>query len=211
MACGPRGAAGVAELDLPDGLQADPAGPLTYQLPAHGHAHWDLAVRPQPGAPAGQYFVAARIRDELGQVCEDATAVRLGGPPVPSHSLPLAELLPALEADLAAITAELAVTVLTPEITVRPGESAELAVCLASRAAAEIRGEAQLVSPFGSWTAVSPWTRGFAVSPGKEVTLRYHVRVPMTTRCGAQWWTMVKLMYFGRLHYTCTIPVIIRE
>jgi len=72
-------------------------------------------------------------------------------------------------------------------------------------------GEAQLISPYGSWEAVHPWTRGFSVSPGKEVTLRYHVQVPTTTRRGTHWWTMVKLMYFGRLHYTSSVPVLICE
>jgi hypothetical protein len=49
------------------------------------------------------------------------------------------------------------------------------------------------------------------VSPGKEVTLRYHVGVPITARRGTQWWTMVKLMYFGRLRYTTSVPVLICE
>ena len=100
---------------------------------------------------------------------------------------------------------------LTPEVRVRPGGTGELAVRVANRAASPVRGEAQLISPYGSWPALHPWTRGFSVSPGKEVTLRYHVRVPITTRRGTQWWTMVKLMYFGRLHYTTSVPILICE
>ena len=203
MACGPEPAAGVVELDVPAGLAATPAGPLRYDLPALGHAHWDLAVRGAAGAAPGHYFLAARIRDQLGQVLEDATAVMLGGarwrPAAgpPPDGLPRDALLPALDADQQAIAAELEVTVLTPAVRVRPGAAGELAVRLANRAASPVRGEAQLISPYGSWPAVHPWTRGFSVSPGKEVTLRYHVRVPITTRRGTQWWTMVKLMYFG--------------
>ena len=211
VACGPQPASGVAELDVPDGLVAEPAGPLSYQLPALGHARWDLAVRGRPGAAAGHYFLGARIRDELGQVFEDTTAVLLGQPPAPSLDLPLAELLPALDADQRAIAAEVEVTVLTPVVQVRPGGHGELAVRLANRAASPVRGEAQLISPFGSWPAVHPWTRGFAVPPGKEVTLRYHVRVPVTARRGTQWWTVVKLMYFGRLRYTSSVQLVIRE
>ena len=129
-----------------------------------------------------------------------------GCPPAPALSLPLDELVPAVQADQQAIAAELEVTVLTPALRVAAGQHGELAVRLASRAASPIRGEAQLISPFGSWPAVQPWTRGFAVSPGKEITLRYHVGVPVTTRRGTQWWTMVKLMYFGRtaLHQRCS-------
>ena len=44
---------GVVELDVPPGLTATPAGPLRYDLPALGHAHWDLAVRGAAGAPPG--------------------------------------------------------------------------------------------------------------------------------------------------------------
>ena len=220
VACGLEGAAGAVELDVPDGLVAELAGPggltglggpLHYELPPLGHAEWELAVRGLPGAPTGHYFIAARIRDGLGQLIEDAATVLLGGPAAPRLDRPLDELIPELEAGRRAVAAELDVTVLTPALQVAAGQRAELAIRLASRAASEIRGEAQLISPFGSWPAVYPWTRGFAVSPGQEVTLRYHVRVPATSRRGTQWWTMVKLMYFGRLHYTAAVPVDVRE
>ena len=45
---------------------------------------------------------------------------------------------------------------------------------------------------------MQPWTRGFAVAPGKDDHSPFHVRVPVTARRGTQWWAMVKLMYFGR-------------
>jgi hypothetical protein len=168
-------------------------------------------VRGRPDAAAGHYFLGARIRDGLGQVVEDAAAVMLGLPPAPSPALPLDELIPALDADRQAIAAEVAVTVLTPVVEVRPGGHGELAVSLANRAGSPVRGEAQLISPFGSWPAVHPWTRGFAVSPGLEVTLRYHVQVPVTYRRGTQWWTVVKLMYFGRIRYTSSVQIVIRD
>ena len=114
VACGPEPAAGIVDLDIPPGLAATPAGPLRYDLPALGHAHWDLAVRGTAGAAAGHYFLAARVRDELGQVLEDAMAVMLGGPPAAGPGLPRDALLPALEAEAQAIAAEVEVTVLTP-------------------------------------------------------------------------------------------------
>jgi alpha-mannosidase len=219
VACGPAPASGVVDLDVPAGLAAAADAPLRYDLPALGHAHWDLAVRGAAGAPPGHYFLAARIRDELGQILEDVTAVTLGGPPGPGAALPRDPqagdaqardvLLAAVEADLRSVAAELEVSVLTPEVRVRPGGTGELAVRVANRAASPVRGEAQLISPFGSWRAVHPWTRGFSVSPGKDVTLRYHVRVPITARRGTQWWTMVKVMYFGRLRYSSSVPVLI--
>ena len=211
VACGPQPASGEVDLDIPPGLAVSPGGPLRYDLPALGHAHWDLAVCGTAGAAPGHYFLTARIRDQLGQVLEDATAVMVGGPPLPQLDLPPDVLLPALHADQQAIAAEVEVTVLTPAVQIRPGTAGELAVRLANRAASTVRGEAQLISPYGSWAALYPWTRGFAISPGKEVTLRYHVRVPITTRRGTQWWTMVKLMYFGRLRYSSSVPVLICE
>jgi hypothetical protein len=211
VACGPQPASGEVDLDIPPGLAVSPGGPLRYDLPALGHAHWELAVRGTAGAGPGHYFLTARIRDELGQVLEDATAVMLGGPPLPQLDLPPDVLLPALHADQQAIAAEVEVTVLTPAVRIRPGTAGELAVRLANRSASTVRGEAQLISPYGSWAALYPWTRGFAISPGKEVTLRYHVRVPITSRRGTQWWTMVKLMYFGRLRYSSSVPVLICE
>jgi len=211
VAAGPEGTAGVVELDAPDGLVVQPDGALAYDLPPLGFTEWELTVRGAPGAAAGHYFLAARIHDQLGQAIEDVTAVHLGLPPAPSLALPLDQLVPAIEADQRAIAAELEVTVLTPALEIAAGRHGELAVRVASRAASPVRGEAQLISPFGSWAAAQPWTRGFSVSPGKEITLRYHVRVPVTTRRGTQWWTMVKLMYFGRLHYTSAVPVDVRE
>ena len=106
VACGPEPAAGAVELDVPPGLEATPGGPLRYDLPALGHAHWDLAVRGAAGAAPGHYFLAARIRDQLGQVLEDATAVMLGEAPLPGLDLPLDALLPALRADEQAIAAK---------------------------------------------------------------------------------------------------------
>jgi hypothetical protein len=218
VAGGPEPAAGLVELDVPAGLAATPGGPLRYDLPPLGHAHWDLAVRGVAGAAPGHYFLAARIRDQLGQVLEDVTAVSLDGAPGPGPGLAPGGLQPGdqadldvIAADLDAIAAEVEVSVLTPEVRIRPGAAGELAVRVSSRAASPVRGEAQLISPFGSWQAVYPWTRGFSVSPGKAVTLRYHIRVPTTTRRGTQWWTMVKLMYFGRLRYTSSVAVLIGD
>jgi hypothetical protein len=75
-------------------------------------------------------------------------------------------------------------------------------VRLANRTASEVRGECQLVSPFGSWQETSPWTRGFAAAPGETVRLDYTVALPATARPGSHWWALAKLMYFGRVRYT---------
>ncbi|HEY3734276.1 MAG TPA: glycoside hydrolase [Streptosporangiaceae bacterium] len=217
VACGPEPAAGLAELDLPGALTADPtgpagpAGPLAYDLPPRGHAAWDVTVRAAPRAVPGRYFVAARIRDGLGQLLEDAALVTVGEPDSPDLSLPLDELLPLIEADQQAAGAELDLTLAGQALVLAPGERGELAVSIGNRAGSAIRGEAQLVSPFGSWNSLGPWTLGFSAGPGAAVTLRYPVSVPARARPGTQWWAIVKVMYFGRVRYTPAVLVTVRR
>jgi alpha-mannosidase len=202
---------GTGELDVPDGLEVHPAGPFPFELPGRGHALWDLAVRGRPGAAPGHYFLAARIRDALGQVLEDVTTVTLGEPPPPALDLPLDELIPLIDADQRALAAEIDASFVTRALSLSPGGNGEVALRVGNRAASPVRGEAQLLCPFGSWTAARPWTQGFAVSPSQDITLRYHVTVPADTRLGTQWWIVVKLMYFGRIRYTDCVPVLIAQ
>ena len=37
--------------------------------------------------------------------------------------------------------------------------------------------------------------------------LRFGLTVPPTARPGARWWALVKVMYFGRVRYSTSIPV----
>ncbi|GAA4685678.1 glycoside hydrolase [Phytohabitans rumicis] len=192
VASGTRAAAGVVDLDVPAGLTVTPDGPLPYDLAAGEHAEFAVRVRAD-GAPAGTYFVGARIRDDLGQVLEDVVAVAVG-----EAGVPLDVVLDAEPLRLA------------------PGVRADLAVRLDNRSPGEIRGEAQLVSPYGTWggpdcgVAITPWTQGFAVPAGGSTRLRYEVAAPATARPGSHWWALVKVVYFGRLHYTEAVPVEIR-
>ncbi len=205
VATGAAPAAGSVELDVPEGLVADPHGPLRYDLPAGGHAGWDVAVR-ATGAP-GRYFVAAWIRDAAGQRLEDAAMVAVGERPAPRLDTPLDTLLPLLEADQRATAAELDVALSPGSLTLAPGGRGELVARLASGARSRIRGEAQLLSPFGTWELITPWTQGFAVDPGGEATVRYEVAAPAAARPGAGWWALVKVCYFGRVRYTAAVPV----
>jgi alpha-mannosidase len=207
VACGRQPARGTAELDVPDGLVADPPGPFRYQLGERGHGRWDLAVRALPGAAPGHYFLAARIDDELGQTLEDVALVTLGEPAAPALDLPLDDLLPLLGAGQRAVAAEVEMAVLTPALTLPPGGQGELAVRLTNHAASPIRGEAQLLSSFGSWAEIGPWTLGVHADPGAAVTLRYAVAVPADARPGREAWALVKFMYFGRVRYTEALAV----
>ena len=87
----------------------------------------------------------------------------------------------------------------------------ELAVRIGNRLASQLRGEAQLISPFGSWSALDSWTQGFAAGPGEDITISYPVSMPATARPGAQWWALVKVMYFGRVRYTPAVPITVRS
>jgi alpha-mannosidase len=207
VACGPEPTSGQVELDVPDGLLAAPGGPLRFDLPGGGYAAWDLDVRAAPQAGAGRYFVAARIRDGLGQLLEDAALLTVGEPGRPDLSLPLDELLPLIEADQQAAEAEIALDVLTPQVDLAPGRHGELSIRINNRVASQLRGEAQLVSPFGSWDALGPWTLGFVAEPGAAATLGYRVAMPPGARPGAHWWAVVKVMYFGRVRYSQAVPV----
>jgi len=97
--------------------------------------------------------------------------------------------------------------VLTPELRAAPGGQDELVVSVTSQLASEVHGEAQLVSPFGTWAMLSPPAQGFSATPAEPAMLRFGLTVPPTARPGARWWALVKVMYFGRVRYSTSIPV----
>jgi alpha-mannosidase len=207
---GAEPASGKVELDVPSGVTVGGADDLRYALTPGGYAAWDLTVRADAATAAGRYFMAARIRDELGYLIEDTAMVAVGERRWPDLDLPPEETLELLQADYRAGAAEVELSVLTPELSVAPGEEAELVVRVTNRLASELRGEAQLVSPFGTWPLLGSWTQGFGAAPQVSVPLRFPVKVPVTERPGSRWWALVKVMYFGRVRYTEAIPVIIK-
>jgi alpha-mannosidase len=207
VACGPGPAAGEVTLGVPPGLaitgpDGAPAGPFKYSLAERGYARWDLAVAALPGTPPGRYFVSAHTADDLGQALEDAALITVGGPPAPARGMPREQLDALLVADLMAQEAELVVAAEPAVLDLPPGGCATLAVLLVNRTASVIRGESQLVSPWGTWRAARPWTQGFTAGPGETVRLGYTVALPPGARPGSQWWALAKVMYFGRVRYT---------
>jgi len=213
VACGPGGATGEVTLDVPPGLavagpdDATP-GPLRYTLDADcPYWEWELSVTARPGARPGRYFVAAQIPGCPGHVLEDAVLVTVGEPPPPSRVMPRAERDALLVADLVAQEAEVEVAVAPTVLEAAPGECATLAVRLVNRAASVIRGESQLISPWGTWREARPWTQGFTAGPGEIVRLGYTVALPAGARPGSHWWALAKVMYFGRVHYTEPVEI----
>ena len=166
-----------------------------------------MVIRAQPDADAGRYFVAARIRDGLGQLLEDTALVTIGEPGAPDASQPPEELFFRLQADVQGMAGEADLEVLTPELRLAPGERGELTVRVASHLASGLRGELQLISPIGTWRATAPWTQAVDVPPGGEATASFAVTVPATAEPGWQSWLLVKLMYFGRVRYSQAVPL----
>jgi alpha-mannosidase len=209
VGCGPEPAAGTVELVVPDGITVTPAGDLRYELAPGGYAAWDLTVRAAPGTGPGRYFAAARIRDTRGHVIEDTAMVAVGERRWPDPALPPEEALELMQADFGAAAAEVELAVLTPGLRLAPGGQDELLVSVTSRLASEVHGDAQLLSPFGTWAMLSPPAQGFSATPQQPAVLRFGVTVPATARPGARWWALVKVMYFGRVRYSQAIPVTI--
>jgi alpha-mannosidase len=225
--------AGTVRVVVPTGWEATPPE-RQYRLAPGSHVAFDTAVAPSPNARPGRYFVAAQIADDSGQVHEDVVTIDLvdpasreadggnGAAEVGSISLAMsiaralrtagiepgdgngAGSMPALERG-----GELGVNLATSEIEVDTGGKATLALELRNLAASEIRGEAQIISPHETWSSVRPWTQGFTVGAGESSTLTFDIQPSFDTAPGT-YWVLVKVMYFGRLHYTEAIRVAIR-
>ncbi|MFI6502488.1 glycosyl hydrolase-related protein [Nonomuraea typhae] len=188
VATSTRHARGTVELDVPHGLTVK-APELRYDLAPGKWAEFALTVRGEQGAR----HLAARIRDELGQVLEDTAEILIGAEP-------------------ATLTAELHAERHSAGppgrgLALRPGERGELVLRLAASADARVRGEVQLLSPFGAWELIPDWTRVFTVMPGEHAELRFTVTAPRDARPGSHWWVLAKIGWFGRLAYTPAVPM----
>lgn len=95
-------------------------------------------------------------------------------------------------------------------VHLRAGGSACVSVVISNRAASALRGELQLVSPWGTWDFVSPARRAVEVGAGETIDVTTTLRCPPGTRPGA-WWLLAKWMWFGRVQYTPAIPLVVAE
>jgi alpha-mannosidase len=209
-------AAGWVQLVLPDGWAATPAE-RSYHLAAGAYDTFPVEV--VPVATPGRWFVAARIVDGSGQEHEDVVTVDVSDAPLPDvlsghrrlyleRGTRRAAIVdePADPDRAAAIGEELRVTLPTDRLRVGPGERSAFPVRLDNTVAGTIRGEAQLVSPWGTWEALWPWSTGFEVGGGSSTTLTFELRCPVGMPPTSAW-ALVKVMYYGRLHYTATVPI----
>jgi alpha-mannosidase len=180
-------ATGEVELVVPPGVTAT-VPELRYDLD-DGYQRFEVRLRPASDAVPGVRHLTARVRGEHGQVIEDVTTVRLGESGQRRHPL--------------------AVRIGSPAPAVTAGGSTELRITLTNGCLDEVHGEAQLVAPFGLWELIGPWTQRFAVAAGGAVELRYPIQVPHGAS-PMDAWVLVKVMAYGAIHYTPSIPVSIR-
>ena len=213
VAAGPAGGAGQVQILVPDGLVTAVADgqPLAYDLAAGEYASWDVDVRALPQAPDGRYFVAARIRDTLGQSIEDTALVTVGEPAAATADQDPMESFILLHAETMALAGEVDLTLATPSLSLPAGASGSLQVVVANHLASPLWGETQLLSPFGSWQAVPDWTSAVRAEPGGSAALSFPVTVPATAPAGWETWLLVKLMYFGRVRYSEAIRLTVTQ
>jgi alpha-mannosidase len=214
VTCGPLGASGTVDLEAPDGVLLNPAGPLRYDLPPLGYQSFELTAEVSPGQPAGRSFATARITDACGQIIEDCILLAVGQPPAPplpalSDEGVLVEFAVQQQAADDAEADEVELSVVSPGVRIRPGQAGPVAVRLDNRCNSAVRGEAQLMSPYGSWHQAGPWTSGFEIAAGSSTILTFEITAAPTARPGEQWWVIVKVMYFGRLRYSEPVEVTI--
>jgi hypothetical protein len=206
VACGPSPAAGLVRLQVPDEVTMTPAGPLRFDLDPRGYCSFDLTVTARPGTVPGRRFATAQI-DVAGQVVEDSALLAIGQPRYPDRDLPPEQAQTMRDAADTALDGEFDLSLISPAAAIRPGGAGAVEALIRNRTGTAIRGEAQLISPHGSWAQTRPWTAGFALAAGAEKTLRFDIAIPAAARSGAQWWAIVKAMYFGRVQYSEPVEV----
>ena len=195
---------------VPAGWTADP-GTRPVRLAESGHTRFPLTVTAPTDADAGLYF--ARVQLAVGaDLLEDViTMVVQGGaaddiiPPPAGPEVNHAEQLKGTTADTARPLG-LELSVVTESVDVTCGEKAVLTVRATSTASDNIDGEAMVVSPWGTWHLIGPYTSGFHVPADSSTDVSFEVAAPPHAQPGT-WWAMVKLMWFGRVQYSPAIPV----
>ncbi|MEU8324580.1 NEW3 domain-containing protein [Nonomuraea sp. NPDC048881] len=200
---------GTVEILVPEGWTAG----LTrrpYRLAAGGHVRFPVTVTPPRGVEPGLYFVAARIRHD-GQTVEDVVTVAVGDLPgvlpVPGD-VPEDWVAAQGSKDRPGRDTGLSVEVTTPSVRVAPGGRAVLGLALHNRTNGEIRGELQVVSPWGTWDLIAAPVRGFVLAAGESTVAEFEVSAPRDAVPGSAW-ALGKVMWFGRCQYAPTVELVV--
>jgi hypothetical protein len=203
-----RAVEGMVELVVPPGWSVTPPR-RPYRIAREAPVEFTAIVTPPADAVPDLYFVAARIRCDDQTVEDVATiALRCGGGlsgvlPVPGAVPDQATVVRGSTADTGRPTG-LTVTQSTTDLRLPPAGRGSLAVTLTNDTGAEIRGEAQLVSPWGSWEWLPEAVTGFTVPAAATRQLDFPVVIPDDAQPGHAW-ALVKVMWFGRVQYAPTV------
>ncbi|GIG57932.1 alpha-mannosidase [Longispora fulva] len=194
---------GVTVLRVPEGWSVSPERRV-HRLPADGYTRFTATVTPA-ACPDGLYFVAAGTDGT-----EDVVTVAIGDLPgvLPTPAEVPVEDWTAAQGTKAATSRDtgLAVSAPSSHLVLRPGGTGTLAVTLTNTTRDEIHGEAQLVSPWGTWELFPAVVTGFGVAAGETRVVEFPVAVPRDFEPGHAW-AMVKVMWFGRCQYAPTVKV----
>ncbi|WP_236052038.1 glycoside hydrolase family 38 N-terminal domain-containing protein [Nonomuraea cypriaca] len=198
---------GLVDVRVPDGWTSTPAQ-RPYRLAPGGHLRFPVTVDPAPGASLprpGLHFVSARTAAG-GQLIEDVTTVAIGDAPELPVAGPPPESGTAVRGTKSAEArpAGLSIAMVTDSLSLRPGDRTALTLRLANTTSDEIRGEAQLASPWGTWAMLPQVIQGFTVAAGKTIDVAFPVEVPGDEPTG-HFWTLAKVMWFGRCQYSPAI------
>jgi alpha-mannosidase len=173
---------GTVWIDAPAGWTADPAE-RPVRLEPGGWTRFDVDLLAGPAAAVGG-VVTARL-EHAGSTVEDV--LTLGDPG------------PALPADLD-----------VDEVRLRPGQRATITLSLANAAGHAVHGEAQVISPWGTWEMLAPHTQGFTVDAGGKASVPIGVTAPADATPGT-WWALAKVMWFGRVAYTAPVRLVVER
>jgi hypothetical protein len=204
--------AGNLEIVVPPGWEADPPSRI-FNLAPGTFATLPFRLTPPPEARPGRFFVGAQVTDEAGQVQEDVATVDLLPVDVLGPYKTAGdgdEIPPAFDHPSTQISGELEAWLSKDSLRLSPGASDDLHLVVANRTSSELRGEAQLVSPFETWPYAKPWVQGFVVPPGGQAHAPFVISVPADAEPLSSW-LLVKVMYFGRLWYSPAVPLEIHK
>ncbi|MFF4378048.1 NEW3 domain-containing protein [Kitasatospora sp. NPDC001547] len=200
---------GTAVVLPPEGWTTS-LGSRPYRLEADGHLRFPVTLTPPAGAEPGLHFAAVRIEHD-GQQIEDVVTIAVGDLPdllpVPGETPEDWTIAQGTKATTGRDTG-LTVEVAAETLRLAPGGRATLALTLTNRTRGEIRGELQLVSPWGTWEAIAEPVRGFTVPPGSSTVVEFAVAAPESTDPGS-YWALAKVMWFGRCQYAPTVALVV--
>ncbi|MBV6698026.1 glycoside hydrolase [Kitasatospora aureofaciens] len=198
---------GTAVVLPPEGWRTS-LGSRPYRLEAGGHVRFPVTLTPPAEVEPGLYFAAVRLAYD-GQEIEDVVTIAVGDLPgllpVPGEA---PEGWTAAQGTKASAGRDTGLDVIVSHsaLHVTPGGRTTLGLTLTNHTRGEIRGELQLVSPWGTWDAIGAPVRGFTAPAGSSSTVDFEITAPEDTDPGA-YWALVKVMWFGRCQYAPTVAL----